>query len=463
MTEASFSACTQASKYKKLLFSLCFFHAILIERKKFQQLGWNIIYSFNDSDFEVSENLLTLYLDEYEETPWDALKYLIAGVCYGGHVTDDWDRRLLHTYISQFFSDDALETPFYRMSSLSAYYIPRDGSLSSYRDYIILLPSVDLPQAFGQHPNADITALISETRVLTETLTSIQSSASSGKEGEKKEDRVSQLAADVLVRIPEPIDYERTENLIGASKTPLDVVLLQEITRYNSLLVIIIDSLRELQKAIRGEVVMSSQLEEILDCIYEGRVPSSWLKAYSSMMPLGSWTRDLILRVEHFSHWAATTHPPVLYWLAAFTFPTGFLTAVLQTSARSLMVSIDTLCWEFTVLQMEENIIVAGPHEGVYIRSMFLEGAGWDRKTSSLVEPSPMQLIVNMPVVHFKPVETSKKKTKGLYSCPCYYIPQRCGTQGREAFVVTVDLKSGAETADHWIKRATALLLSLSI
>lgn len=50
------------------------------------------------------------------------------------------------------------------------------------------------------------------------------------------------------------------------------------------------------------------------------------------MMPLGSWTRDLIMRVEHFSRWAETTHPPVLFWLAAFTFPTGFLTAVLQVN-----------------------------------------------------------------------------------------------------------------------------------
>lgn len=40
-------------------------------------LGWNIQYGFNDSDFEVSENLLSIYLDEYEETPWDALKYLV--------------------------------------------------------------------------------------------------------------------------------------------------------------------------------------------------------------------------------------------------------------------------------------------------------------------------------------------------------------------------------------------------
>lgn len=46
-------------------------------------LGWNIQYGFNDSDFEVSENLLSIYLDEYEETPWDALKYLVSLVLCG--------------------------------------------------------------------------------------------------------------------------------------------------------------------------------------------------------------------------------------------------------------------------------------------------------------------------------------------------------------------------------------------
>ena len=64
-------------KYKKLLFALCFFHSLLIERRKFLQLGWNVVYGFNDSDFEVSEHLLSIYLDEYQETPWDALKYLV--------------------------------------------------------------------------------------------------------------------------------------------------------------------------------------------------------------------------------------------------------------------------------------------------------------------------------------------------------------------------------------------------
>ena len=62
----------------------------------------------------MSENILSIYLDEYVDTPWDALKYLIAGVNYGGHVTDDWDRRLLTTYINQYFCDGAIEAHFYR-------------------------------------------------------------------------------------------------------------------------------------------------------------------------------------------------------------------------------------------------------------------------------------------------------------------------------------------------------------
>lgn len=48
----------------------------------------------------------------YEDTQWKALSYLISTINYGGHVTDDWDMRLLQTYIAGFFKEEAFQTFF---------------------------------------------------------------------------------------------------------------------------------------------------------------------------------------------------------------------------------------------------------------------------------------------------------------------------------------------------------------
>ncbi|TRY86535.1 hypothetical protein DNTS_031645, partial [Danionella cerebrum] len=277
--EAQFSRCSRPPLYRKLLFSLCFFHSIILERRKFLQLGWNIIYSFNDSDFEVSENLLSLYLDEYEEIPWDALKFLIAGINYGGHVTDDWDRRLLTTYINQYFCPAVIDTPFFKFSSLASHYIPRDGPHSSYLDYISQLPTLEHPELFGQHPNADIASQICETRILFHTLMSLQpqvSSTDASSTGASREDKVLEHSSDVLQKIPAEIDYEGTRKLLKDDLSPLNVVLLQEIQRYNALLRTIRFSLLELEKGIKGLVVMSSSLEEVFSCIHDACVPPLW-------------------------------------------------------------------------------------------------------------------------------------------------------------------------------------------
>jgi len=64
------------------------------ERKKFGPLGWNIIYDFNESDFEASQTIIKDMLnDEKDEIAWDAIKYLTGEIIYGGRVTDDQDRR----------------------------------------------------------------------------------------------------------------------------------------------------------------------------------------------------------------------------------------------------------------------------------------------------------------------------------------------------------------------------------
>jgi len=110
---------TEMKKYKKLLFALSWFHALVIERKKFRSLGWNTIYDFNDSDFVFSEKLIRKFVDVApdknlnQSIQWDAIKYTIAEINYGGRVTDDMDRRLLLNYANEIFKEEIISIPNY--------------------------------------------------------------------------------------------------------------------------------------------------------------------------------------------------------------------------------------------------------------------------------------------------------------------------------------------------------------
>ena len=134
-----------------------------------------------------------------------------------------------------------------------------------------------------------------------------------------------------------------------------------------------------------------------------------------------------------------------------------------QTSARKNSVSIDTLAWDFIVINLEEKDIMQPPKEGAYIKGLWLEGAGWNDEQSCLCEPEPMELINAMPIIQFKPVEARARRSgRGIYQCPLYMYPLRTGSRERPSFMLTVDLKSGPSTEpEHWVKRGTALLLAL--
>ena len=52
------NACNKPEVFKPLLFSLCLFHGVLLERKKFGSLGFNIPYEFTDGDLRICQSQL---------------------------------------------------------------------------------------------------------------------------------------------------------------------------------------------------------------------------------------------------------------------------------------------------------------------------------------------------------------------------------------------------------------------
>jgi len=460
--EDHYNRVKEQQKYRKLFFSLCWFHAVLLDRKRFKMLGWNIAYDFNDSDFEICEMILAMYLDENpNDIPWDAIRFLIAEANYGGRVTDAPDNRVLRAYVNEFMCNAALQ-PKYMLSTLTTYYIPEDGQLSTYRTYAKELPFSEPPEAFGQHVNADISSAITDAENMLELIIGMQMGGGGGGAGAGRNEAVFATCTALYEKLPEIVDWEEVRERNEADNSPLKVCLLQEIERYNELLAKTGASIKLLQKGIQGFVVISQEQEEILDSLFSGKVPPPWLSAYPSLKPLSSWMPDLCDRIDQLTTWGFQAVPKVM-WLGGLTYPTSLLTGLLQASARKNMISVDALSFDFLVQGSDESQVQALPKEGAYFNKMTLEGAKWDANTGALADADTMILFSPFPILHFKPVAKKKTNTDGIYQCPLYLYPIRTGSRERPSFMIWIELKSGPVNPDFWVKRGAALLLSIAI
>ncbi|XP_054276499.1 dynein axonemal heavy chain 6-like [Macrosteles quadrilineatus] len=475
-------------KWRKMIFGLCMFHAVIQERKKFGPLGWNIMYEFNDSDRECALSNLHLFcLDSYK-IPWDALEYTTGEVTYGGRVTDEWDQRTLKTILKGFFSPETLEEG-YKYSESGTYYSPNVTLLAEFREFIDRLPLIEEPEIFGLHENANIAFQTKETAGVIVTIMEVQPRESAGTKGKSSDEIAFELADMIRERIITRIDPDETHPSLlrfdsRGSLPSLTTVLLQEVDRFNKLVRVIHSSLKELQLAIKGLVVMSEQLEEVYTSFLNNQVPKLWAKtAYPSLKSLGSWIRDLELRLDFISMWVKWGQPNS-FWLSGLFFPQGFMTGCLQTHARKYNTAIDELVVDFkdpmNIFIDQEDVErfhkqfgkedaqayqnLQPPTDGVLIHGLFLDAGFFDVKSGFLSDPRSGEINPPLPVVQLVPV-TKQDESRLRYSCPLYKTSVRAGvlsTTGQSTnYVVTVPLPTRL-SENHWVLRGTALLTQLS-
>jgi len=100
----------------------------------------------------------------------------------------------------------------------------------------------------------------------------------------------------------------------------MNTVLQQELLRYNKLLLVVRSTLVNVGKAIKGEVPLSAELEEVCNSLFNNQVPELWHKrAYPSLKPLASWVLDFIERLNFMQKWIDEGAPPN-FWISGFYF-----------------------------------------------------------------------------------------------------------------------------------------------
>lgn len=245
---------------------------------------------------------------------------------------------------------------------------------------------------------------------------------------------------------------------------------------------------------------------------------------------LASWFADLLNRVAFFKNWSrmvATTAQakmgftkqqktnndddddeankqhltntmllePTSFWLSAFFFPQGFLTAVLQNYARKYQVAVDTLSFRYDLqplLTSSSDICVAGGEstqtkastvssskitrsafgihssplpDGVRIFGLYLDSARLSHDKLTLCDCDVSSRFFAMPEIHFVPTQDQQNWSDNqFYQCPLYRTSSRAGALSSSGhstnFVTTVNVSTNVPV-DHWILRGTALLCQL--
>ncbi|XP_061032339.1 dynein axonemal heavy chain 9 [Eubalaena glacialis] len=453
-TQDTLELCSRETEFKSILFALCYFHAVVAERRKFGPQGWNRSYPFSTGDLTISVNVLYNFLEANVKVPYDDLRYLFGEIMYGGHITDEWDRRLCRTYLEEFIKPEMLEG---ELSLAPGFPLPGNMDYSAYHQYIDAELPPESPHLYGLHPNAEIGFLTQTSEKLFRTVLELQprDSQAGGGAGTAREEKVKAVLEEMLERVTDEFNIpELTAK--AEERTPYMVVVLQECERMNVLTQEIQRSLRELDLGLKGELTMTSDMENLQNALYLDTVPEPWARrAYPSIAGLAAWFLDLLNRIKELEAWTGDFMMPSTVWLTGFFNPQSFLTAIMQSTARKNEWPLDQMALQCDVTKKNREEFRTPPREGAYIHGLFMEGARWDAQAGIITEGKLKELTPPMPVLLLKAIPADKQDCRRIYPCPVYKTCQRGPT-----YVWTFHLKT-KEKPSKWVLAGVALLLQV--
>jgi dynein heavy chain len=439
-SQETLEQCARENEFKKIFFALLYHHAVIIERRKFGPIGWNVAYPFNKGDLVISISVLLNYLEANSIVPWIDLRYLFGEIMYGGHITDNIDRRLEATYQFEYLKPEMLDAD---LELAPGFVQPPPCDFKEYHAYVDENLPAESPSLYGLHPNAEIDYLtITSSRLFQEVLGMQATKSASAAGGASKSDIIKEKLEEFLEKLPEQFNmFEMANRVPAEERTPYINVAFQETSRMNRLLAAVSRGLKEVRLGLKGELTVTPVMEAIENALYFDTVPPGWGKIMGpSTKPLAGWFIDLIERNKFLEAWCADFALPSTVWLGGLFNPQAFLTAISQATARKNEWALDKVVLNVDVMKkFNREDFQSAPREGAYLYGLFMAGARWDTQAGTIVDARLKELCPPMPILFCKSILMEKQDLRGTYSCPTFKTVER----GRATELVAVGLCPG--------------------
>ncbi|KTF99173.1 hypothetical protein cypCar_00041532 [Cyprinus carpio] len=309
----------------RLYFLLAWFHAVIQERLRYAPLGWSKKYEFGESDLRSACDTVDTWLDDTakgrqnispDKIPWAALRTLMAQSIYGGRIDNEFDQRLLNTFLERLFTTSSFDSEFKLALKVDGHKdikMPDGIRREEFIHWVEMLPDTQTPSWLGLPSNAEKVLLTTQGIDMMGKLLKMQMLEDEDDlayETEKKQRSTSSsdaqpawmrtlhtTARNWLQLIPESVNpLKRTvENI----KDPLFRFFEREVKMGSRMLQDVRQDLTDVVHVCEGKKKQTNDLRTLINDLVKGILPRSWSRyTVPAVLTVIQWVADFSERIK---------------------------------------------------------------------------------------------------------------------------------------------------------------------
>ncbi|XP_044735865.1 dynein heavy chain, cytoplasmic isoform X10 [Chrysoperla carnea] len=477
----------------RLYFLLAWFHAIVQERLRYCPLGWSKYYEFNESDLRVACDTLDTWIEATsmgrtnlppEKVPWDALVTLLSQSIYGGKIDNDFDQRLLHSFLTKLFTPRSFETDFPLVINVDGpgdqrhITMPDGTRRDHFLKWIESLADRQTPSWLGLPNNAEKVLLTTRGTDLISKLLKMQQledddelaytneeGLDSNRDSIRQEDgrpgwmkTLHNSATTWLKLLPQSLQtLKRTvENI----KDPLYRYFEREVNSGAKLLQDVIHDLQDVVLICQGEKKQTNYHRTMLSELVRGILPSNWRRyTVPSGCTVIQWITDFSQRIKQLqevsqlvSQYGAKEIQSYHVWLGGLLNPEAYVTATRQCIAQANSWSLEELHLDVTIADSNQ---VNQESSCFAVRGLKLQGA--QCRNNQLFLTSTIMMELPLTLLRWVRISSDEMNNNKL-SLPVYLN----STRTELLFTVELNMAPGQEQHSFY-ERGVAVLTSTAL